>query len=210
MARNLDPKCKQCRRVGEKLFLKGERCFSSKCAMVKSNYPPGAHGPKGTSRLSEFGLQLREKQKLIKTYRLLEKQFRNYFVKAKKMKGQTGENLLRLLEIRLDNAIYRLGLVKSRDKARQIINHGHVVVNDKKVDIPSYQLKVGDTISIKPVSLQKKFFKEIIKKVNKKELPSWLSYLDEKKLKVKVTSLPTQDEMSTGIDTAMIVEFYSR
>lgn len=210
MGRNLDPKCKQCRRAGEKLFLKGERCFTSKCAMVKRNYPPGIHGPKGTSRLSEYGKQLKEKQKLIKTYRLQEKQFSNYFRKAKQMKGQTGENLMRLLEVRLDNIIYRLGLVKSRDKARQIVNHGHVIVNDNKVDIPSYQIKVGEIIQIRDKSLQKKSFKEIIKKINKKDLPSWLSYLDEKQIKAKMIKLPPIEEITTGIDTAMIVEFYSR
>lgn len=210
MGRNLDPKCKQCRRVGEKLFLKGERCFTSKCSMIKRNYPPGVHGPKGTKRLSEYGRQLKEKQKLIKTYRLQEKQFSNYFKKAKKMTGQTGENLLKLLEMRLDNILYQLKIFKSRDKARQIINHGHLIVNNKKVDIPSYQIKIGDIINIKPKSLENKFFKEILKKINKKELPSWLAYINEKELKIKVTNLPTQEEISTGIDVAMIVEYYSR
>jgi len=210
MGRNLDPKCKQCRRLGEKLFLKGERCFTSKCAMVKRNYPPGIHGPKRAPRLSEYGKQLKEKQKLIRTYRLQEKQFSNYFRKAKLMKGQTGDNLMQLLETRLDNIIYRLGLVKSRDQARQIVNHGHVMVNEKVVDIPSYKIKVGDTVQIKAKSLQKKFFKEIIKKINKKDLPSWLSYLDEKQIKAKIIMLPPFEEITTGIDIAMIVEFYSR
>lgn len=210
MGRNLDPKCKQCRRVGEKLFLKGERCFSSKCSMIKRNYPPGVHGPKGTRRLSEYGRQLKEKQKLIKIYRLQEKQFSNYFKKAKQMKGQTGANLLKLLEMRLDNILYRLKIFKSRDKARQIINHGHLLVNDKKVDIPSYQTKAGDVINIKPASLKNNFFKEMLKKIDKKELPSWLAYINEKELKIKIVNLPTQEEASTGIDIAMIVEYYSR
>lgn len=210
MARNLDPKCKQCRRVGDKLFLKGERCFSSKCAMVKRNYPPGMHGPKGSKRLSEYGLQLKEKQKALKTYRLMEKQLRNYYIKAKKMKGDTGENFLRLLESRLDNVIYRLSLVKSRDAARQVINHGHILVNNKKVDIPSYRVKINDAIAIIPNSLSKSQFKGIVNKINIKELPSWLAYIDQKELKATVIGDLSSDELKQIIDTSMIVEYYSR
>lgn len=212
MGRNLDPKCKQCRRVGEKLFLKGERCFSSKCAMVKRNYPPGHHGSaRGSQRLSEFGQQLKEKQKVLKSYRLLEKQFKNYFVKAKKMKeGTTGDNLLKLLESRLDNVIYKLGIVKSRDRARQIVGHGHIQINGRKVDIPSYQIKINDKISVKASLLSKKSYQELIKKISKKDLPSWLSYTNEKELKVKVLSVPAKDDLPDGFDMAAVVEFYSR
>jgi len=211
MARNIDPKCKQCRRVNEKLFLKGERCFSSKCAMVKRNYPPGHHGSKGSQRLSEYGTQLREKQKALKSYRLLEKQFHNYFVKAKNTKeGTTGNNLLILLESRLDNVIFRLGMVKSRDRARQIVNHGHILVNGRKIDIPSYQVKVNDELSVKSSTMSKKSYQEMAKKINKKEIPSWLSYIDEKQLKAKVLSVPKKDDLPDGFDMASIVEFYSR
>lgn len=211
MARNIDPKCKQCRRANEKLFLKGERCFSSKCAMVKRNYPPGDHGPKGMGRLSQYGLQLKEKQKLVKSYRLLEKQFRNYFVEAKKIKeGTTGDNLLKFLEMRLDNSIYRLGIAKSRDKARQIVTHGHVLVNGKKVDIPSYQIKQNDTLSIRKESLNNKLFKDIVKKINKKDMPTWISFVNENDLEAKVLETPTKNDLPDGINMAMIVEYYSR
>lgn len=210
MARNLDPKCKQCRRLGEKLFLKGERCFTPKCAMVKRNYPPGMHGPKGSSRISPFGQQLKEKQKAIKSYRLLEKAFGNYFRKAKQMKGDTGENLVRLLEIRLDNVLYTLGLASSRDAARQIINHGHVLVNNKKVDIPSFQVKVNDLLGIRPSYLANKNFEETLKKINKKNIPTWLALIDEKNVQAKVLSLPTSADIKQGINASMIVEYYSR
>jgi len=151
MARNLDPSCKQCRREGEKLFLKGERCFTQKCAVVKRSYPPGQHGPASESsrnRMSEYGVQLREKQKAKRLYGILEGQLRNYFLEASQKKSATGETLIKLLESRLDNAVFRLSLAKSRRKARQIISHGHILVNDKKVTIPSYRVKVGDVIQV--------------------------------------------------------------
>ena len=152
MGRDLDPKCKQCRRLGEKLMLKGERCFSSRCAMVKRNYPPGFHGVKGSKhRHSDYSLQLAEKQKAKKQYHLLEKQFKLTFEKASKQPDNTGENLLRLLEMRLDNAVYRLGFASSRSQARQLVNHGHIQVNNRKVNIPSCQIKVGDIIKIKEI-----------------------------------------------------------
>lgn len=211
MARNLNPKCKQCRRVGEKLFLKGERCFSSKCAMIKRNYAPGHHGVKRAQRLSEFGQQLKEKQKVLKSYRLLEKQFSNYFLKAKNTKeGTTGDNLLIILESRLDNTIFKLGLVKSRDRARQMVNHGHILINGRKVDIPSYQIKINDEISVKTSLLTRKSYQEIIKKINKKDIPSWLSYINEKELKAKVLSLPTKDNLPSEFDMSAVVEYYSK
>jgi small subunit ribosomal protein S4 len=210
MARNIDPKCKQCRRLGEKLFLKGERCFSAKCAMVKRNYAPGMHGPKGSQRISQFGQQLKEKQKAIKSYRLLERQFSNYYQKAKNIQGDTGENLLRLLEMRLDNVIYRAGLSKSRDGARQLITHGHIMINNRQVDIPSAQLKINDEISIKESALKKGYFQEILKKINKKDVPTWLGYIDEKFGKIKILGYPTNEDMRQNINTSLIVEYYSR
>jgi len=152
MGRNLDAKCKQCRRIGEKLFLKGERCDSPKCAMVKRNYPPGFHGQKGKKRQSDYGLQLAEKQKAKKQYNLLEKQFKLTFSKAQKQTGDAGENLLKLLETRLDNVVFRLGIATSRTQARQFVGHGHIRVNDKKVDIPSFQVKQGDVVRVKSSS----------------------------------------------------------
>lgn len=210
MARNLDPKCKQCRRLGEKLFLKGDRCFSPKCAIVKRNYPPGMHGPKGTQRLSEYGQQLKEKQKALKVYRLMERQLHGYYLKAKQMKGDTGESFMRLLESRLDNVVYRLGLLSSRDAARQAVSHGAIIVDGKKVDIPSYQVKVGQSVSIKPEQLEREGFKEVIKKINAKDLPAWLAFTDDKKLQAQIVGVPQGEELKQNIDAAMVVEYYSR
>lgn len=211
MGKNLDPKCKQCRRIGEKLFLKGDRCLSPKCTMVKKNYPPGIHGQKGFKRSTEYGLQLNEKQKAKKIYYLNERQFQNYFRKATIIKGDTGINFLRLLELRLDNIVYKLSLAKSRIQARAIINHGHIMVNNKKVDKPSYQVKINDIISIKENSLKLSFFKDLLKTIkNKKDIPPWLGYIDDKLLKAKVVSLPTEKNLNLGIDTALIIEFYSK
>ncbi|MFA6098465.1 MAG: 30S ribosomal protein S4 [Patescibacteria group bacterium] len=210
MAKNLNSKCKQCRRIGEKLFLKGERCFTPKCAMIKRNYPPGMHGVKGSSRLSEYGMQLREKQRAAKTYHILEKQFSNYYKKAKQLKGETSDNFLRLLELRLDNVIYRLGLTKSRSIASQLISHGHIFVNGKKLDISSYQTRVGDIITLKPLSKKKVFFEELVKKINKKDLPKWLIYVDDKELQAKVISQPAKEDLPGDINAPIIIEYYSR
>lgn len=211
MSKNLNPKCKQCRRIGEKLFLKGDRCTSPKCAMVKKNYPPGIHGQKGFKRSTEFGHQLNEKQKAKKIYNLNESQFHNYFKKATKIKGDTGINFLRLLELRLDNIFYRLGLAKSRNQAKHIINHGHVLINNKKVDKPSYQVKINDVISVKKNSLKLTFFKDLLKTIkNKKDIPVWLSFIDDKLLKVKIISLPSDKDLNLGVDTSLIIEFYSK
>lgn len=210
MARNLDKKCKQCRRIGEKLFLKGERCFTPKCAMVKRNYPPGYHGQKGYPKKTEFGLQLQEKQKAKKKYGLLERQFQNYYKKALKLKGNSDYNLLLLLESRLDNVIYRLGLAKSRNKTRQLVLHGFVMVNDKKVNIPSYQVKVGDVINIKESKLSQSYFVDLQKTIVKETTPSWLAFLDNKKFIAKVISKPTKEEIIQDINTSLIIEFYSR
>ena len=154
MARNLDPKCRQCRREGEKLFLKGEKCFTDKCAIEKRNFPPGQHGQRRASRLSDYGVQLREKQKLRRIYGILEAQFRSYYAEADRKKGITGENLLQLLECRLDNVAYRMGIGASRTEARQIVRHNSLLVNGRRVNIPSYQVKPGDVLSVAEASKQ--------------------------------------------------------
>ncbi len=209
MAKNLDPKCKQCRREGEKLFLKGDRCSSPKCAMVKKNYPPGIHGAKRRSRQSDYSLQLREKQKAKKLYNLLEKQFKITFNKASQQKGDAGENLLKALETRLDNVIYRLNFASSRSQARQLVNHGHFTVNDKKVNIPSYQVKSGDVIKIRLSSQKNKAFNNLGEKLKKAEAPGWLN-LNQKELTGKVLHQPGKDDAEMKINTQMIVEFYSK
>jgi small subunit ribosomal protein S4 len=209
MARNLNARCAQCRREGEKLFLKGDRCNTTKCAIIRRGYPPGVHGPKGKARLTGYGTQLREKQKAKRIYGILERQFNNYFKKAIKKKGDTSEFLLQLLEMRLDNVIYRLGLGKSRQQARQLVSHSLFVVNGKKVDIPSFQAKVGDIISIKPNAVKKKVFENLPQTIAKYEPPTWLS-LDVAKLEGKVVRKPTKDDVKTPFDLKMIIEFYSR
>ncbi|NTW22145.1 30S ribosomal protein S4 [Candidatus Falkowbacteria bacterium] len=209
MARNLDPKCKQCRRLGDKLFLKGERCNSAKCGIVKRNFPPGVHGSKGRTRQTEFGLQLAEKQKAMKEYRMLEKQFHLTFEKAQEQSGDTGENFLRMLESRLDNVVYRLAFTESRDKARQLVNHGHFTVNGKTVTIPSFIVKVGDIVAIKESSKKAKVFANLSEKVKKQSIPGWLN-LDAAVLSGKVLNLPKKDDLALNLNPQMIVEFYSR
>lgn len=209
MARNLKSRCTQCRREGEKLFLKGERCYMAKCAIVRRPYPPGIHGPKGKIRLTGYGTQLREKQKTKHIYGILEKQFRNYFDKASKKKGDTSEFLLQLIEMRLDNVVYRLGLAKGRQQARQLVGHGLIRVNGKKVTISSYGVEVGDVISIKPNAASKKLFLDLPQTLQKYEVPVWLS-LDTAKLEGKIIRKPTKDDIKTQFDLKMIIEFYSR
>lgn len=211
MGKNLDPKCKQCRRAGEKLLLKGERCFSTKCAMVKRNYPPGLHGPKGKKRLTDYGLQLLEKQKAKKYYGLSESQFKLSFDKVQKKGGDVGANFLKFLEMRLDNVVYRAGLAPSRSLARQLVNHGHFKVNDRKVDIPSYQVKIGHKITIKKSSLNNKYFKILPEKLKNmaSEQKSWLN-VDSKELSFKVLHEPRQQDLPMNIKTYMIIEYYSK
>lgn len=211
MGRPLDSKCKQCRREGVKLMLKGDRCSTSKCALVKRNYVPGTHGPKlgRGGRLSGYGLQLREKQNAKRTYRILERQFRGYFDKVVKRPGDTGENLFKLLEMRLDNVVYRAGFSDSRDAARQAVNHGHIKVNGKKVSIPSYQVKIKDIITIKDASRNKPLFKELSDKLQTKEFVDWV-IVDVKDCKATVVDLPNLDKNKPGFDLKMIVEYYSR
>ena len=210
MSKNLEPKCKQCRRIGEKLFLKGDRCSASKCAITRRSYPPGVHGPKGSRRkISDYGSQLKEKQKAKKTYNLMEKQFRLTFKKAKQQSGDAGENLFKLLETRLDNVAYRLGFAVSRGQARELVSHGHFLVNDKKVNIPSYRVKTGDVIKIKQNSQGLKQFNALRERLKKTEVPGWL-HLDAKELSGKVLHTPAFNEIRTNIDARVIVEFYSR
>ena len=209
MSRYLGPKCKLCRREGEKLMLKGERCLTAKCAIVKRNYPPGIHGPKGRGRPTGFSLQLREKQKAKRIYHLTEKQFKITFKKASQQKGESGDNLLKLLETRLDNAVYRLGFANSRTEARQLVIHGHFQINEKKVNIPSYQIKTGQIVKVREASKKLKSFSSLPEKLKKHQPPSWLS-LDLNNLSAKVLHLPAKDEVEAKINTQIIVEFYSR
>jgi len=209
MGRNIDSKCKQCRRIGEKLFLKGDRCSTPKCAMVKRNYAPGFHGPKGRKRLSDYGLQLQEKQKAKKYYGLLEKQFRLTYAKASKKQGDAGKNFLRLLEMRLDNVIFRLGWAASRSQARQLVNHGHFTVNSRKTDIPSFSVKLGEVIKIKKSSQSNRFFKNLGEKLKKAERPSWLNF-DASDLSAKVLHEPKETDLPQNINVQMIIEYYSK
>lgn len=211
MGKILDAQCKQCRRIGEKLFLKGERCSSSKCAMVKRNYPPGFHGPKGKKRSSDYGLQLNEKQKARRFYGLTEKQFKLSFDQVQRKGGEVGLNLLKSLEARLDNVVYRSGLAPSRSQARQLVNHGHFSVNDRKVDIPSYRVKSGQIVKVKKSSRQNRYFNSLPERLKTlaPEQKSWLS-LDPKDLSVKVLHEPQLSDLPANIKTNMIIEFYSK
>jgi small subunit ribosomal protein S4 len=207
MARYTDAACRLCRRESQKLFLKGERCYSTKCALERRNYPPGQHGQGRMRKTSDYGLQLREKQKAKRFYGLLEKQFRNTFDKAAKRKGITGENMLVMLETRLDNTVFRMGFASSRKEARQLVNHGHFLVDGKKVDIASYEVKPGQTVAVKKKSHSSPKFKEI--KEFQITVPAWLN-VDIEKLEGQVLSLPTRAEIDTPIAEHLIVELYSK
>lgn len=206
MARYTDASCRLCRREAQKLFLKGERCYSTKCALEKRNYAPGQHG-QSRKKISEYGLQLREKQKAKRFYGLLEAQFRNLFEKAAKKKGITGENLLIMLETRLDNTVFRMGFASSRKEARQLVTHGHFTVNGKKVDIPSAAVKAGDVIKVKEKSTDSPKFKEI--KDMSISVPAWIS-VDVDKLEGKVLAMPKREDIDTPIAEHLIVELYSK
>ena len=197
-----------CRREGLKLFLKGERCYTDKCAIERRNYPPGAHGQART-RFSEFALRLREKQKLKRIYGLLEKQFSQYFEMAERMAGITGENLLVLLERRLDNVVYRLGFSSSLAQARQLVLHGHIEVGGKVVTIPSYLLEVGQVISINEKSRQKKVIVEAIELAQRRGVPSWMA-LEREQFRGSLRSLPARSDLTMPISEKLIVEHYSR
>ena len=206
MSRYTDANCRLCRREGQKLFLKGDRCYSSKCAIDRRGYAPGQHG-QGRSKISDYGLQLREKQKAKRFYGLQETQFRNLFDKAARKTGITGENLLILLETRLDNVVFRLGFASSRKEARQLVNHGHFKVNGRKVNIPSYEVKAGDVITVKEKSTSSPKFKEV--KEMTITVPSWLT-VDVEKLEGKILSVPTRAEIDTPVAEHLIVELYSK
>ena len=206
MARYTDANCRLCRREGKKLFLKGERCYSAKCAIEKRNYAPGQHG-QSRKKVSEYGLQLREKQKAKRFYGLQEKQFRNLFDKAARKQGKTGENLLILLETRLDNVVYRLGFASSRKEARQLVVHGHFTVNGKKATAPAMELKAGDVVKVKERSANSPKFKEV--KDMAITVPAWMS-VDVEKLEGKVVSVPTREEIDTPVAEHLIVELYSK
>ncbi|HCW03914.1 MAG TPA: 30S ribosomal protein S4 [Clostridium sp.] len=206
MARYTGAVCRLCRREGMKLFLKGDRCYTAKCAIDRRNYAPGQHGA-SRKKLSNYGLQLREKQKARRIYGILESQFRNYYDKADKLRGITGENLLRFLEMRLDNVVFRLGYGDSRKEARQLVTHGHFLVNGKKVDIPSYQVSVNDVITVKEKSRQKEMFKGFAE--NPKTLPNWLSGSAEN-FEGKVIAEPSRADIDVPINETLIVELYSK
>jgi len=209
LARNLDPKCRQCRREGEKLFLKGEKCFTDKCAIEKRNFPPGQHGQRRNQRLSDYGVQLREKQKLRRIYGVLEKQFRKYYAEADRLKGITGENLLQLLECRLDNVTYRMGIGASRTEARQIVRHNSILVNGKRVNIPSYQVKPGDTVQVAPASINQLRIKGALAAAELRGFPQWIE-VDVKTLKGTFKAKPQRDELPATINESLVVELYSK
>ena len=209
MARYTEASCRQCRREGMKLYLKGERCYSTnKCAFERRPTPPGQHGKRRT-KLSEYGLQLREKQKVKRIYGVLEKQFAHYFDLAEKQKGITGSNLLEILETRLDNVVYRLGLATSRKEARQLVQHAHFLVNGKKVNVPSYLVKEGDTIEVKAKSKKSPKFKEILEATENRAVDPWLS-ADLDTLSGKVIGRPTREDIDVEIAEHLIVELYSK
>ncbi len=208
MARYTGPSCRMCRRENMELFLKGERCYTDKCAIKRRNYPPGQHG-QGRAKVSDYGVQLREKQKVRRIYGVLEKQFRSFFERADRMKGVTGENLLNLLERRLDNTIYRLGFASSRTEARQVIRHGHFTLNGKKVNIPSIQVKVGDVVELRQKSRSIASINESLEGVVRRGIPQWLE-LDKDAYKGVVKSLPVREDITMPIQEQLIVELYSK
>lgn len=208
MARYTGPVCKLCRREGTKLYLKGERCLSGKCAIDRRPTPPGQHGV-SRRQTKEYGLQLREKQKVKRYYGVLETQFRNYFEKASKIEGMTGPNLLSLLERRLDNVIYRMGMAESRKEARQLVLHGHFRLNGKKVTIPSLLVKAGDVISVADKSRSKEKFKTLIDELDTKISPKWLE-VDREQLTAKVLALPKREDVDFPFEEQLIVELYSK
>lgn len=208
MAKYTGSVCRLCRREGLKLYLKGDRCFTPKCAAERKAYAPGQHG-QGRKKVSEYGLQLREKQKARRIYGILEKQFRRYFEKAERQSGITGENLLRLLERRLDNVVYRLGLGSSRSEARQLVLHGHFMVNGRKVNIPSYLIRVGDVITVREKSKESPKIKELLERAGDRTPPAWLE-LEAEQARARVVDLPARDQIDATVQEHLIVELYSR
>lgn len=209
MARYTGPVCKLCRREGEKLFLKGSRCVTVKCSFEKKSYVPGQHGATQRKKISEYGVQLREKQKVRRIYGILEKQFRSYFYKADRMKGVTGENLLQLLESRLDNTVYRLGFASSRNQARQLVLHRHFQVNGKSVDIPSFILRPGDSISVKEKSKRLGTIHDSMRKIRDEEMYPWLM-LDKARMAGEFVDRPNRADIPVQVQENLIVELYSK
>ncbi|MCH7922078.1 MAG: 30S ribosomal protein S4 [Nitrospinae bacterium] len=208
MARYIDSVCKLCRREGMKLFLKGERCLSDKCAFERRSYGPGQHGQRQRKQ-TEYGLRLREKQKVKRIYGILETQFRNYYHRAARQKGITGENLLRLLERRLDNVVYRLGLAHSRKQARQLVRHNHLLVNGRRVNIPSYIVNQGDKVVVKEKSRRLEAFLTALERVDARGVPAWLE-IDRKQARGVVLSLPAREDIDQDIQEQLIIELYSK
>ena len=209
MARNLDPKCRQCRREGEKLFLKGEKCFTDKCAIERRSYAPGQHGQKSGARLSDYGVHLRAKQKIRRVYGVLEGQFRKTFAEADRRKGQTGENLLQLLEARLDSVAYRMGFGASRAESRQVVRHNGVLVNGKRVNIPSYDLRPGDTVELAEKTRGHLRVKAALEAAESRGFPEWVE-VDAKSGKGVFKAYPARTDLPATINESLVVELYSR
>jgi len=208
LARYIESGCRLCRRENLKLYLKGDRCYSDKCAFERRSYPPGQHG-QGRSKFSSYGVQLREKQKVKRMYGLVEKQFRNFFAKAERQKGITGTNLLILLERRLDNMVYRLGFANSRNEARQLVQHNHFNVNGRKVSIPSYLVKIGDVIELREKSRKSAKINDSLEGVARRGIPSWLE-LDKEHYRGRISALPSREDLTMPIKEQLIVELYSK
>ena len=208
MARYTDPVCRICRREGMKLFLKGSRCYSRKCAFERRSTPPGMNTMR-RRKVSEYGIQLREKQKVRKSYSVLERQFRNYFKKADQRKGVTGENLLRLLEMRLDNVVFRMGFASSRAQARQLVAHGHFAVNGRPTNVPSFSTKVGDRVEVRESRRSREYFKTAAETMKAAQIPEWVS-VDPSKLTGTVLDNPTREQMPLEFNEQLVVEYYSR
>lgn len=212
MARHTGPVCKLCRREGEKLFLKGERCFSPKCAIERRNYPPGSHGRASQwrrSRESDFGKQLRAKQKVRRVYGVMERQFRRYYKEALKSRGLTGLTILQMLESRLDNVVYRMGFASSRAQARQLVSHGHFLVNGRRTDVPSMLIREGDVLEVREGSRTNTYFKELPDLAKGRSTPDWVDR-DLKKLSGNIKRLPERTEIDANLNEQLVVEFYSR
>jgi small subunit ribosomal protein S4 len=208
MARYIGSSCRICRRENQKLFLKGDRCYSDKCAFERRGYPPGQHG-QGRIKFSEYGLQLREKQKIKKMYGLLEKQFRQVFEKAERSKGVTGSTLLSMLERRLDNVAYRSGFANSRNEARQLVRHGHFSVNGRRVNVPSYLIEKGDLVEVREKSRNVARVAGALEAVKRREIPQWLE-LDSVGMKAKIRDLPSRDDVTAPMEERLVVELYSK
>ena len=208
MARYTDSRCRQCRRERMALYLKGDRCYTDKCAIQRRNYPPGQHG-QGRGKISDYGLQLREKQKVKRMYGLLEKQFRGYFERAERMRGVTGTNLLILLERRLDNVVYRLGFANSRAQARQLVRHNHILVDGQRVNLPSYLVKVGQTVQVVEAKRTSPLVRDALEAAARRGCPPWLE-LDKDEARGRMSMLPSRDDITMPIQEHLIVELYSK